>query len=310
MLSEAVGSVLSQTWRDFTLLISDNASTDGTADFVASVKDRRIIYHRHPVNRGLGPNWRFGLTWPKSGIVAILEDDNLWLPHHLENAVQSLKEAPGAAFYGCATDSFGDSNAACFGPYWCTGSKEHWTPERAGYAGWLRGTPIAASSVVVRRGSLDGLMWGPARLYANDYLWWGQLALKGGFVYDPNVGARYHFHDSNISKQFRNPRGAAQYRYTIRILASAARDKGFLRDLVSEVCDWPVCPLATLVVALAALDSHRDLRKAANKLMHARPDLGVSPDSSGHCRIASKLGLWYLSYADILDRVRGRWWGR
>jgi glycosyltransferase involved in cell wall biosynthesis len=55
----AIQSVLDQTFGDFELLISDNASTDGTEeicrDFAA--RDKRIAYNRNPENIGAAPNY-------------------------------------------------------------------------------------------------------------------------------------------------------------------------------------------------------------------------------------------------------------
>ena len=53
-LAAALDSLLAQSYRDFTLLISDNASTDETpqicAEFVA--RDPRVRYVRQPTNIG------------------------------------------------------------------------------------------------------------------------------------------------------------------------------------------------------------------------------------------------------------------
>jgi len=55
----AIKSILDQTFGDFELLISDNASTDQTEaicrDFAAS--DRRILYSRNEQNIGAAPNY-------------------------------------------------------------------------------------------------------------------------------------------------------------------------------------------------------------------------------------------------------------
>ena len=57
-LSDAVGSILAQTYTDFELIISDNASTDGTEeicrDYAAS--DPRIRYDRTVRNLGAAAN--------------------------------------------------------------------------------------------------------------------------------------------------------------------------------------------------------------------------------------------------------------
>ena len=53
-LSEALDSLLSQTFSDFELIVSDNGSTDATGDICRdyAARDRRIHYVREQTNRG------------------------------------------------------------------------------------------------------------------------------------------------------------------------------------------------------------------------------------------------------------------
>lgn len=60
-LTEAVQSICAQTFADFELIISDNASTDRTAQICAELasRDARIRYIRQPRNIGAVRNWDF-----------------------------------------------------------------------------------------------------------------------------------------------------------------------------------------------------------------------------------------------------------
>lgn len=60
-LAVAIDSILAQSFPDFELIISDNASTDSTQKICEaySKRDSRIRYIRHPVNRGAGFNYNF-----------------------------------------------------------------------------------------------------------------------------------------------------------------------------------------------------------------------------------------------------------
>ena len=60
-LAAAIDSILAQTYADFDLLISDNASTDDTEEICRAYasKDRRIRYIRQPRNLGAAANYNF-----------------------------------------------------------------------------------------------------------------------------------------------------------------------------------------------------------------------------------------------------------
>ena len=54
-LAESIDALLGQSYEDFELIISDNASTDGTADICRRYgkQDSRVRYFRQPRNIGL-----------------------------------------------------------------------------------------------------------------------------------------------------------------------------------------------------------------------------------------------------------------
>lgn len=62
-IAEALESIRRQTFEDWELVISDNASTDGTSEICRSISDRdaRVRYTRTDENLGAAPN--FNRTW-------------------------------------------------------------------------------------------------------------------------------------------------------------------------------------------------------------------------------------------------------
>src|ERR1700741_97664 len=60
-LAEAIESLLAQTCADFELIISDNASTDRTAEIAGAfaARERRVRYIRQPHNLGAARNWNY-----------------------------------------------------------------------------------------------------------------------------------------------------------------------------------------------------------------------------------------------------------
>jgi glycosyltransferase involved in cell wall biosynthesis len=78
-LPQAVESVLSQAFQDWELIISDDNSTDGTREFLSSLRDPRIQIHFQPKNLGIFGNLNFLFPKVKSEIVQILCQDDYFV---------------------------------------------------------------------------------------------------------------------------------------------------------------------------------------------------------------------------------------
>ena len=93
LIEECLNSLLSQTYTNFELIISDNGSTDNT-EFICRkycLLDSRISYIRHNENRGGLANFQ-GLLDAASGVYFMWAAyDDLWSYNYLEEAVSLLK---------------------------------------------------------------------------------------------------------------------------------------------------------------------------------------------------------------------------
>ena len=103
LLSRAIASVLGQSYGDFTLLVSDNASDDDTADVIASFQDPRLVYRRLKWNIGRAANTNRLIELAETEFVVILADDDELHPDHLRLTVDALNRRPtvGMAQTGC-----------------------------------------------------------------------------------------------------------------------------------------------------------------------------------------------------------------
>jgi glycosyltransferase involved in cell wall biosynthesis len=106
-LRRCIESVLAQTYDDFVLVVSDNASSDETTEVVSSFSDGRIRYMRHPKNTGLFENHNSCLRRVTSEYVLVLPDDDLLRPDHLAATVAALDAHPDAGFVHTAFDVIG-----------------------------------------------------------------------------------------------------------------------------------------------------------------------------------------------------------
>ena len=91
-VEEAIHSVLRQTYRDFELLVVDDASTDDTLDRVRSIDDPRIRIASFPNNVGLSENLNRGLDIIDTELVARMDGDDIAEPDWLETGIHVLDE--------------------------------------------------------------------------------------------------------------------------------------------------------------------------------------------------------------------------
>jgi glycosyltransferase involved in cell wall biosynthesis len=95
-LAESIEALLGQSYEDFELIISDNASTDGTADICRRYqeKDSRIRYFRQEHNIGCAPNHNFLVGQARGELFKWASDDDLYARDLLKRCVDALDQFP------------------------------------------------------------------------------------------------------------------------------------------------------------------------------------------------------------------------
>lgn len=97
-LREAIDAVLTQSFKDFVLLISDNASKDTTAAICHEYvnKDERVTYFRQSSNLGAAENFNVLARMAESPFFVWHAADDFWCERYLEACVESLIDSPKA----------------------------------------------------------------------------------------------------------------------------------------------------------------------------------------------------------------------
>jgi glycosyltransferase involved in cell wall biosynthesis len=95
-LAESLDALLGQSYEDFELIISDNASTDGTAEICRPYlkQDPRIRYIRQPHNIGAAPNHNFVVGKARGELFKWTSADDLYGRDLLKCCVDALDEYP------------------------------------------------------------------------------------------------------------------------------------------------------------------------------------------------------------------------
>jgi len=96
LLKEAVESVLPQLTSDCTLIVFDNASTDSTQAYLATLSDRLSVI-RHPENVGYFGNFTACLhQFPHYDWIAVLHSDDLYTPQAVASILKAVAQYPTA----------------------------------------------------------------------------------------------------------------------------------------------------------------------------------------------------------------------
>jgi glycosyltransferase involved in cell wall biosynthesis len=95
-VAESIEAILGQTFKDFDLIISDNASTDDTGDICRRYlkQDSRVRYFRQRKNVGLSPNHNFCVKQSEAELFKWAAGDDLYARDLLEKCVAALDENP------------------------------------------------------------------------------------------------------------------------------------------------------------------------------------------------------------------------
>jgi glycosyltransferase involved in cell wall biosynthesis len=101
-LKEAIESILTQTLRDFELIIVNDCSTDRTPEILKSYDDARIRVLSHIKNKGVATSRNDAIKIARGEFLAIMDADDISYPHRLKAQVAFLESHPEIGLIGSA----------------------------------------------------------------------------------------------------------------------------------------------------------------------------------------------------------------
>ena len=99
-IGQAIQSILTQSFKDFELIIIDDASSDGSLDIVKEFKDSRIRILRNEKNQGISFTRNKGLNVASGRFIAPFDSDDVAMPDKFEKQVRFLESHPGYGMIG------------------------------------------------------------------------------------------------------------------------------------------------------------------------------------------------------------------
>ena len=125
-LHEAINSVFNQSYKNWEIIFWDNASTDKTAKIATSFGPR-IKYFKSEKNIALGYARNLAFKKASGDFIALLDDDDIWLPTKLEEQLPLFNDY-GIGLVYCDVIFFNESDtifSKTYGPC-CAGCATCW----------------------------------------------------------------------------------------------------------------------------------------------------------------------------------------
>lgn len=200
-LPTALDSVKTQGVPDIEVIVIDDGSIDGTAEWLKAQSAEAMPYLIALASGGNGPGMarNRGIAAARAPLIAFLDADDVWLPGKLAPQLAYHFANPEIVFSFTDYAAIGSSHGTCF-EYWsdfrriarsARGAGEYQKLERP-YARIFAENVVGTSTVVARRDALQNASGFDASLhYAEDWDLWLRLARIGQVGFTTTLGAGY-----------------------------------------------------------------------------------------------------------------------
>jgi glycosyltransferase involved in cell wall biosynthesis len=186
---DCLGSVLSQNYKEYEIIIIDDGSNDGSADIITAYLMSYSGFYKLIKQANSGPSAarNTGIRNAKYDTIAFLDSDDIWAPWHLSDLLRYYVEYPEYPIISCTKGDFS---------------------KKPGYAiinfkKMLYKCYIYSSCMIIRKNIIEKYYFSESQKYSEDYGLWLDIASSGyNFLVLAQCSAR-----PNPQKRTHNIRG-------------------------------------------------------------------------------------------------------
>lgn len=277
-VSDAVKSILDQTYRDFELIIVDDASTDASLEIISGFDDDRIRIFENDKNRGIVYSRNRGLAQIRGEFYAPFDSDDVARKDKFEKQVEYLDHHPDVALVGSWARLI-SHKGRLYKKHWKLDAKPELIPSILLFRNYF-----VHSSIVVRKNTFRHLQYQPGMDVVEDYKFCADISFNHQVANYPAYLIDYRIHQHSamrINNQRLFEQDIKIYRYLFDFLDMTLSDTDLncifamkestrINDMMhlQHIHDFLI-RILTQNKQLAFLD-HRQLQKAvANRWLKA-----------------------------------------
>jgi glycosyltransferase involved in cell wall biosynthesis len=199
-VAEALDSILAQDYPNLQIVVSDDASSDGTAEVISAFAARhpgRVIALTGGSNLGITGNGNKCLARCEGDYVAFLAGDDLMLPGKISAQVAWLEANPRRVLCAHDVEHFDSKSGRALHLHSAMARPRHGT----GAAEFLRcGYFSATSSLMIRRSAMPARGFDERIKVHSDWKFAAECLVAGGsFGFVPGVYGKYRRHEGNAT---------------------------------------------------------------------------------------------------------------
>jgi glycosyltransferase involved in cell wall biosynthesis len=249
-LNERLDSILSQTFKDFELIILDDYSTDNSREIIESYSHLpNVSIHYNARNSGSPfKQWEKGIMLAKGEYIWIAESDDVAEPTFLETMVQKLKTGHGLAY--CRSGDINEDGGKKSDFFWADGLDDNrWksdfenlgNEEIKSFLVYRNSIPNASACVFEKKYAPLDCRFDKMR-FCGDWLFWIKLLENTSVVYSSKPLSHFRHHNGSTRNE-KTPKEELKKKLEIISIIESTRKKyslGLPNENEFSMYDWVI----------------------------------------------------------------------
>lgn len=196
LISNTLQSVLSQSFKDFEVIILNDGSTDNSESEILAFKDSRIKYFSEE-NQGAGAGRNYVINKATGEYIALLDADDIWYSFYLEAQNELIKKYPKEVVFSTSQEVF--RNNKVYPRVYKTSLKEG----KSGILDYFKSSKldsiIHSSSVVIKKDFFNEVgKFNPNIKSGQDTDLWIRIGLKRSVVFSTKICSKYIYTPNSL----------------------------------------------------------------------------------------------------------------